>query len=104
MNNYWLGENVVVRDGVANPEIGFLKRFCFTFTLFWYLTSCLSQGVLKLCPGKSLFTKSRIILGIPQMLIGLSLVVGFLKQGEYVFSSLRLMALLSTADCIFTLL
>lgn len=100
MNNYLIGRNATVRDRVASQQIGFPERFA----LLSSLTFCVSQGVPKQCPGKSLFMMSRIILGIPQVLIGLSLVVCFLKYEEYVFSYLRLMAFLNTSDCIFMLL
>ena len=92
------------QSGSARNKV-FLKAFLFAFILFWYLTLCLSQGVPKLCPGKSLFMMSGIVVGIPQMFIGLSLVVtSFLKYGEHVFSCLRLMAFLNGADYIFMLL
>lgn len=78
----------------------FLKAFLFAFILLSISLYVCPKESLN-CAPKSLFMMSGIVVGIPQMFIGLSLVVAsFLKYGEYVFSCLRLMAFLNGADCI----
>lgn len=71
VSSYLMGRNAAVRDRVAVRNV-FLKAFLFAFILLLVSHLYWSQGVPKLCPGKSLFMMSGIVVGIPQMFIGLS--------------------------------